>query len=250
MNKPLIVARCGDVQTAPENTLAAFASAIARGADTIELDVHLTRDSELIVHHDFYLGRTDNSTGYIGDDMLAELKALDAGSWFDAKFAGERMPPLSEVLDLGKGKVRFEIDLKGSSLGFLKKVIDEVLRHDAVDDAELTSAHVPLLPHVKQINPAIRIGMFFYPLPDWMQPALGQQHILDWLTLCQANVAHLNVTLLDERFVERLHRHGFSVHGSNLNTEADMKSGLAAGIDQFSTDHLQMALTIRKQFSF
>ncbi len=247
MQHPLIVARCGDIQSAPENTLAAFARAIAKGADTIELDVHLTRDGELIVHHDFYLGRTDNGHGYIGDHSLAELKALDAGSWFDATFAGERMPTLGEVLDLGKGQIRFEIDMKGSSLAFLQKVIAEVVRHDVIGDVELTSAHVPLLHHVKVIDPVIRTGMFFYPLPDWMQPALGQQHILDWMMLNNANVAHLASSLIEAAFVARLHRRDFQVHGSNLNTEDDMQHGLIASIDQFSTSQLELALKARHE---
>jgi glycerophosphoryl diester phosphodiesterase len=67
MKKPRVVARCGDLQNAPESTLPAFEQAIARGAYAIEFDVHLTRDGELVVHHDFYLGRTNNGNGYIGD---------------------------------------------------------------------------------------------------------------------------------------------------------------------------------------
>jgi glycerophosphoryl diester phosphodiesterase len=125
MIKPLIVARCGDLQNAPESTLPAFEGAIAKGADAIEFDVHLTKDEELVVHHDYYLGRTKQGSGHIGDYALAELKALDVGGWFDAKFAGEKMPMLSEVLDLGKGKIRFEIDMRSPNLTFLNRVVYE-----------------------------------------------------------------------------------------------------------------------------
>ena len=111
---PLIIAHRGDMAHAPENTLAAFASAIAKGADGVELDVHLTADGELIVHHFFGLGFTNNGVGLVCERTLAELKALDAGSWFDAKFAGEKLPTLAEVFDLCKGKCRLEVDMKGS----------------------------------------------------------------------------------------------------------------------------------------
>jgi len=120
----LIVARCGDIQHNPESTLPAFEQAILKGADTIELDVHLTQDDQLVIHHDYYLGRTDNGSGYIGDQTLADLRKLDAGGWFDARFRGEKIPTLQEVFDLGKNRVRFEIDMKGSSLRFLNRVND------------------------------------------------------------------------------------------------------------------------------
>jgi glycerophosphoryl diester phosphodiesterase len=242
MKKPRVVARCGDVQTAPENTLPAFEQAIAKGAYAIELDIHLTRDGELVVHHDFYLGRTNNGSGYIGDLTLAELKALDAGSWFGAEFAGTKIPTLGEVLALGQGKIRFEMDMKGSSLAFLERLIEEVTRFELADQVELTSAHIPLLFHVKRIDPRLRTGMFFYPLPEWMKPALGQKHVLDWMALSNAQVAHVHPSLLEEELVARLWEDGFLVHGSNLNTEQDIEKGVALGIDQFSTDRLQFAL--------
>ena len=242
MKKPRVVARCGDLQNAPESTLPAFEQAIAKGAHTIELDVHFTKDGELVVHHDFYLGRTNNVSGYIGDFTLAELKAFDAGSWFGTEFAGEKMPTLGEVLALGKGKIRFEIDMKGSSLAFLQRLIDEVTRRDVQDQIELTSAHVPVLFHVKRVNPGLHTGMFFYPLPEWMKPALGQQHILDWMTLSNTQVAHLHSSLLEKKFAARLWENGFLVHGSNLNTEEDIDKGVRLGVDQLSTDRLEFAL--------
>ncbi len=242
MKRPRVVARCGDLQNAPESTLPAFEQAIVKGADTIEFDVHFTRDGELVVHHDFYLGRTSNGSGYIGDFTLAELKAFDAGSWFGTEFAGEKIPTLGEVLELGRGKIRFEIDMKDSSLAFLKRLIDEVARFDMLDQIELTSAHIPVLFHIKRINPRLHAGMFFYQLPEWMKPALGQKHILDWMTLSNTQVAHLHSSLLEKEFVARLWENGFWVHGSNLNTEEDIEKGMALGIDQFSTDRLELAL--------
>jgi len=246
VSTPLIVARCGDVHSAPESTLPAFASAIDKGADSIEFDVHLTRDGHLIVHHDFYLGRTDTGTGYVGDLALAELRALDAGSWFDARFCGERMPTLEEVLTLGRGEVGFEIDMKGSSLLFLQRLIEVIAQLGVVETVELTSAHTPLLFHAKKINPELRTGMFFYPLPQWMGPALGQKHILDWMKLADAQVAHLHSSLIDADFVGTLQRAGLRVHGSNLDTPEEIKTALSVELDQFSTSRLDLALQLRR----
>jgi glycerophosphoryl diester phosphodiesterase len=114
--KPLVIARTGDVENAPENTLPAFESAIARGADGVELDVHRSLDGELVVHHFYNLGTTDDGEGLVCEHTLAELKALDSGSWFDERFAGESKPTLGEVFELCEGRIRLEVDLKVSSL--------------------------------------------------------------------------------------------------------------------------------------
>ena len=84
----------------PENTILSFKKAIELEIDGIELDVHLSKDKELIVIHDETVNRTTDGTGYIKDLTLYELKKLDAGSWFDENFKGEKIPTLDEVLDL------------------------------------------------------------------------------------------------------------------------------------------------------
>jgi glycerophosphoryl diester phosphodiesterase len=83
---------------APENTLAALAAAKAAGATTCEIDVVLTRDAEIVLAHDLTLDRTTDGKGLIGDHSAASVAGLDAGSWFDRAFAGERMPTLRAAL--------------------------------------------------------------------------------------------------------------------------------------------------------
>jgi glycerophosphoryl diester phosphodiesterase len=108
----------GNADEFPENTLASFRSAIALGVDLIECDVHLSEDRALPVIHDHLLERTTNGHGLVRDQTMAELKRLDAGSWKDARFAGERIPTLEEVLDLAKGKVGVAIEIKSLPLTY------------------------------------------------------------------------------------------------------------------------------------
>jgi glycerophosphoryl diester phosphodiesterase len=246
--RPLVIARRGDAQRAPENTLPAFESAISRGADGIELDVHPTRDGALIVHHFYGLGSSDDGQGLVSEHTLAELKALDAGSWFDPRFAGQPKPTLGEVLALCAGRVRLEVDMKGSSLRFLRQVVAELERFDLLDDVELTTAHYPLLPCVSALNPALRSGTFFYEPPEWMPLRLAQKHVLDWANLLGIAVVHLNPALITADFVDQLHRRGFLVHGSNLDAPAQIEWGLKRGIDGFSTGRLGLALRLRDAF--
>ena len=107
-----VTAHRGFSGTAPENTLAAFRAAIDTGCDMIELDVHLSRDNQVVVIHDDTLERTTSGRGNVADQTYAELKRLDAGSWFDPRFSGERIPTLADVLSLARNRILVNIELK------------------------------------------------------------------------------------------------------------------------------------------
>lgn len=94
-----LFAHRGAKSFAPENTLSAFKKAVESGADGIELDVHLSQDGFIVVMHDENVDRTTNGKGEIKELSLAEIKKLDAGSWFDEKFKDEKVPTLEEVLE-------------------------------------------------------------------------------------------------------------------------------------------------------
>lgn len=110
--------------TAPENTAAAFELAIAEGADYIETDVQLSADGELVLIHDATLTRTTDARQAfphrapwnVHDFTLAELKALDAGTWYDDDFAGQRILTLDELLDLLGGRMGLNLELKSPEL--------------------------------------------------------------------------------------------------------------------------------------
>lgn len=95
----------------PENTLAAVRPGVEQGADLVEIDVQRSADGALVVMHDTTLARTtdveevfpDRAPWDVGDFTLAELRLLDAGSWFGHEFAGEPVPTLEQVLDTGAG---------------------------------------------------------------------------------------------------------------------------------------------------
>jgi glycerophosphoryl diester phosphodiesterase len=98
----LIIAHRGASGHAPENTLAAYQRALQDGAGFIETDLHLTRDAQFVAIHDDALERTTNGSGRVQDWNLADLRKLDAGSWFSPQFAGERIPTLEEIFEFSR----------------------------------------------------------------------------------------------------------------------------------------------------
>lgn len=95
-----VVAHRGASGVRPENTLPAFSEAIRQGANIIELDVHLSKDQQLIVMHDEDVDRTTEGKGLIREHTLAELKRLNAGSWFSDQYSSTKIPTLQEVVNL------------------------------------------------------------------------------------------------------------------------------------------------------
>ncbi|MDA0656458.1 MAG: glycerophosphoryl diester phosphodiesterase [Proteobacteria bacterium] len=97
---PKVIGHRGAAGHAPENTLASIRKASELGAKWVEFDIKLSRDDVLVLMHDDTLGRTTNAKGAVADQELDALQKLDAGSWFDSTFAGERIPSLEETLTL------------------------------------------------------------------------------------------------------------------------------------------------------
>lgn len=113
-----IIAHRGDSADAPENTLAALQNAVDAGAQAIEIDVRMTRDGDVVLMHDADLSRTTNGSGSVSNRSTADVVELDAGSWFDPRYAGEPVPTLEDALMLVKGTdTRLYLDVKQEGMG-------------------------------------------------------------------------------------------------------------------------------------
>ena len=119
----IAVGHRGTAKFAPENTIAAFNRAIELGVDLLEMDVRETKDGQLVIMHDMNIGRTTTGRGDVAALTLQEIQQFDAGSKFDAKFAGEKAPAFATVLEAIKGRALPDIDFKA---GDPQKVIDAV----------------------------------------------------------------------------------------------------------------------------
>src|SRR6266700_421843 len=107
-----VIGHRGAAGLAPENTFAGFDLALEIGVDGIETDVQKTKDGKLVLFHDDLLDRTTNGTGVLQEMSWQELQRLDAGSWFDSKYAGERIPLLIEALERYGTRTCFDLEIK------------------------------------------------------------------------------------------------------------------------------------------
>lgn len=227
--RPLVVAHRGSSGEAPENTLPAFELARAQGADAIELDVRLTADGHFVVIHDATVDRTTNGRGEVGSLTLAEIKALDAGSWFDPAFAGTQVPTLVEVLEWAAAVVDLCLELKTP---FPDGALPELLRVVAAYPRGrmlFASFDWWLMRRLKLLAPWARVGLI------WGRVAPADPFAFA-LRLGQANL-HPNVALVDGPFIEKAHGLGLAVFVWTVNGP-DLAASLAAmGVDGLVTDY-------------
>lgn len=174
---PLVFGHRGAKNYAPMNTLAAFRLAAEQGAQGIELDVQRSRDGHAVVVHDFTVDATTDGTGTVTEMDLAELKKLDAGSWFHHAFAGETIPTLDEVFETVGNNVIINVEIKLLSVdqtdGVEQAVADVIQRQNAAQRVIVSSFNPMVLRRFREILPDVPIGfLYLSEAPLEMQAAL------------------------------------------------------------------------------
>ncbi|GLX69283.1 glycerophosphodiester phosphodiesterase [Paenibacillus glycanilyticus] len=157
------VAHRGWSGRAPENTLAAIQLAIDEpDVGWAEIDVQLSKDDVPVVIHDYKLRRTTNGRGEVRNYTAEELSALDAGSWFSPMYKGEGVPLLSQVLELARGRIKLNIELKtdGRYTKLEDCVVDMIKAYGMEDEVVITSFHAPTLHNAHKLTDGrIRTGL-------------------------------------------------------------------------------------------
>lgn len=145
--------------------MAAFKKALELGAGGIELDVHFSADGHLVVTHDEQVDRTSNGRGLVKDKTLAELRALDFGSWFSPEFGGEKIPELEEVLQLISGwDGLVNIEIKNGPVfypGIEKAVADMIGNYRLTYRTIISSFNHYSLVEIRRANPEIKTAPLY-----------------------------------------------------------------------------------------
>lgn len=263
----LVIAHRGFRGIAPENTLLAAQRAFEAGAEWWELDVAASSDEVLVVLHDDNLARTtdakkrfpDRSPWCVYDFSLADLKSLDAWSWYTASdpfkqiaagrlgaadlaaFEGLRMPTLREALELTRSngrKVNVEIkDATGRACdGWIAERVVELVRElDMVDDVLISSFNHAYLRRVKKAESRIEIGALVESRPSGLVPLLRE---------LEARSYHPGLKGLDADTVREVREAGFDVFVWTCNEEEDMDRLIAWGVNGIITDFPDRCLRI------
>lgn len=231
-DRVLIIGHRGASAYAPENTMASFKLAIKQKADLIEDDYHVTKDGELIAIHDHTLDRTTDAVKKWGGEKIAvksktvaELRTLDAGSWKDPKFAGERLSTNNEVaLAILKGSVPLLERKSGSPA----KTLADLKKIDAVEKVVVQAFDWRFLSALHKLEPKIVLG------------ALGGGKVtaprIRVMKRAGASAIGWNHKDLDEAAVKLAHDAGLRVWAYTADREADIKRLVKIGLDGIITN--------------
>ncbi|MBI5876452.1 MAG: hypothetical protein HZB53_02285 [Chloroflexi bacterium] len=157
---PLIMAHRGASDDLPENTLGAFRLALEQGAAVLETDLRFTRDDQIVLMHDATVDRTTNGSGPIAGMTLAEVQALKTRRPFAELFGGEAPPTLEQLLAVTSVPLALELkDARFANPVDAQRLVDLLMRHNALARCVLISFHLPLLQAIKALAPSLPIGM-------------------------------------------------------------------------------------------
>lgn len=235
-----VIAHRGFSGAAPENTLAAFEKAIEVGADMFELDVLLSRDGRVVVIHDDTLDRTTDGEGKVAAFTLAELKKLDAGSWFSAEFAGERIPTLEEALRLAKGRILVNVEIKTEAVGHgvVAKTLEVIDELDMKDNVVISSFDPKALSKARELDPHIRTASLFNAeLQKGMSPEAVMAEV-------GSNGFNLSRRQVDAGIVAACHRLARPVSVYTVNEINEMERLIRLGVNAIFTDRPDRLLRV------
>ncbi|MFA6980846.1 MAG: LamG-like jellyroll fold domain-containing protein [Ignavibacteriaceae bacterium] len=158
-----VIAHRGGSYLAPENTASAWNKAVALKADYFELDIQLTSDDSLMIMHDDTVNRTTSGTGSVSSMTYAQLRALDAGSWFNAAFAGEKIPTFSEALFTAKSdpnNIGIVAEIKSSNATIVAKVVKMIQDYGMQSRVVVSSFNFAQISQVKSLDTTISVQLF------------------------------------------------------------------------------------------
>jgi glycerophosphoryl diester phosphodiesterase len=250
--RPLVFAHRGGSGLAPENTITAFETAMALGADGVELDVRLSRDGVVVVHHDALLDRTTNTRGGVDALNADELACVDAGYHFRRgsshpyRAQGIGVPTLAAVLARFR-HARVIVELKLNAPELAAAALDVVRRADAVDRVCFGSFGRRVLRAARAAEPALatsaaREEVRWALYRSWCRwphrrPAYAGFQVPEWSG---------RTRIVSGPFVDAAHRAGLGVQVWTVDAEDAARRLLGLGVDALITDRPDVIVPLVK----
>lgn len=239
-----IFAHRGSKGTHPENTLNAFKEACRVKADGIELDIQLTKDHHLVVIHDETVDRTTNGQGFVKDLTLVEIKKLDAGSWYDEKYQGVKVPTFKEVLALLKQEAFngiLNIEVKTDRFrykGIEKLMVKELEAISFPGTYMYSSFNTKTLKRLQSIDPETKKAAILDRSPKTLRFSQETSYIEGF---------HPSLFWIKKN-KEKLTEYQGNMRPWTINEDEDISLCLSLGLEGIHTDFPERAIRIREDY--
>ncbi len=227
---PIVIGHRGAMAYAPENSVSSFETALNMGVQVLELDVHLSKDEEVVVIHDDTVERTTNGRGNVREMTLDELKSLKLKN-------GERIPTMSEVLDMFRGKCTFNVELKVPDVTI--PAYNIVTEKGLLSNVLFSSFDGPQLLELKMKDEASRIAF------------LCKDKKINMITISRslkAESIHPKKKLVKPDVIEKAHANGLKVNVWVVNRPSAMERFIKMGVDGIITDKPDVLAEVLKEY--
>ena len=224
-----VAAHRGKTGNTPENSLSAIALAIELGVDVIEMDVQLTKDHVLVLHHDLNLKRMAKTPKRVSEMTYKELSRLDIGSGISSDYINETIPRFEDVIAFIDNRASILIDVKayGYEAEMAKMIVDTLEAAEAVETSYVQSFNYKVLSEIRSLNPEIRIGQIMYY-------AIGNLELLD------VDFYTVQKDMLSKEFVRKAHQIERGIWVWTVNRESEIKAALQFDIDGIITANAEL----------
>jgi glycerophosphoryl diester phosphodiesterase len=252
-SRPLVIAHRGGRGIAPENTLTAFQKSSDLGVDVLELDIHATKDGELVVIHDKSVDRTTNGKGLVAEMTFDEIRELDAGyQWsrddgktFPFRGKGIRIPTLKEVFEAFPDKI-INIESKYTEPSPVNKLCSYIKEFNRPDKTIFASFHKEVLQDFRQNCPQVATSAspsestWFLSM---YKIGLGENYKAEMQAL-QIPQRIFGSEIVTKEFLQAARSQNLQVHVWTINKSEDMKRLIEIGVDGIMTDYPDRLLEV------
>jgi len=247
-HKVSVVAHRGGAALAPENTLAAFTMALEYDVDAIELDINMSKDGSLMVIHDPVLLRLTGQSGTVSDYTAQELEQFDVASTFkDGKhyFGVQKMPTLSEVLELVEGKasrpIQYQIEIKvkndGSRYeGIEQKLIDTIKEYGILDRTIAISFDFPTLGELGKLEPKLQLGALISKDYLSSKGITGPETVAKNMQALNVEYVGIKFDYLSQVLYDQLRAYDLGVGVWTVDDTINMRKFSGMGVDFITTN--------------
>ncbi|MBT4497479.1 MAG: hypothetical protein HOC74_07145 [Gemmatimonadetes bacterium] len=219
---------------APENTLAAFALALQIGVDALEIDVHATRDGQIVVLHDADLQRTTDRRGLVHELTLDQVRQADAGGWFGAQFRGERVPTLREVLDLARNRALVLIEVKADFIA--ERTLQIIADAKAGEQVVLQSFNPETVRRIHSLEPGFPVAQLIGKLAGTSARRQARK-LAQTLLQDGANALAIWHGALSPAFLDEMRKRAISVWTWTVDEEEVMRDLALLGVQGIITNY-------------
>ena len=231
------IAHRGFSAIAPENTMVAFQKALELNVDCVELDVHGTIDKKVVAIHDQTLNRTTNQTGFVNQQTLNRVRQADAGRWFDDKFTGEKIPTLTEALDLICPSAMAVVEVKDAAI--TDQVVKDIHRTNTSKRVMVIAFDPMVLKQVRQLDSTLSTGFLLGGDKGHVNDVELAAQLVQQVLVMGVPLLNLSEKLITSLLTNEIKKRGVTLWTWTIDDLERMKEVVDSGVQGITSNQSQ-----------